>query len=170
MFYAALILFGMYGWTWKVVVASLTAPGLAMLFLSRLAPEQISARATPTEGIRRSGRNGLVIGLATTLVLAAGLGVPFGPAFGLQAGIVVGLFAWMFYGGGAFLFHYTQRAGLARRHAIPWRYQSFLDDMADRLLLRRSGSAYLFIHLLLRDHLARPDFPAAAQEGQPTTS
>ena len=36
----------------------------------------------------------------------------------------------------------------------PWRYRSFLDAMADRLLLRQSGSAYLFIHRLLRDHCA----------------
>jgi hypothetical protein len=29
--------------------------------------------------------------------------------------------------------------------------------MVQRLLLRRSGNAYLFVHRLLRDHLAEPD-------------
>ena len=167
-FWVAMMLFNTYGWTWRVLVAMFAAPGLSMLFLSRLTPEWMTARSSPIEGIRRSGRNGLVIGLATTLVLAAAFGVPFGPTFALRTGAVVGFLTCMFYGGGAFVFHYTQRTELARRGAIPWRYQSFLDDMTDRLILRRSGSAYMFIHLLLRDHLAQ-HLPRPADTGSAYT-
>jgi hypothetical protein len=39
----------------------------------------------------------------------------------------------------------------------PWRYDAFLEAMVQRLLLRRSGNAYLFVHRLLRDYLAEPD-------------
>lgn len=154
-FCLAPILATTYGWSWKVALAMFTAPGLSMLFLSRLTPEWISGQTSPGEGIRRSGRNGVVTGMATWLVLAAVFGVPFGPAFGVRTGAVIGLLACLFFGGGAFLFHYADHAGLARRGVIPWRYQSFLDDMTDRLILRRNGGSYMFIHQLLRDHLAQ---------------
>lgn len=51
----------------------------------------------------------------------------------------------------------------------PWRYDAFLEAMVQRLLLRRSGNAYLFVHRLLRDYLAEPDpdrVQAAAWCGQ----
>ena len=53
--------------------------------------------------------------------------------------------------------HYVVRALLVRAKVAPWRYDQFLDAMVQRLLLRRSGSAYLFVHRLLRDYLAEPD-------------
>ena len=59
--------------------------------------------------------------------------------------------------------HYAVQAGLTRVGAGPWRYGSFLEAMTQRLLLRRSGSAYLFVHRLLRDHLGDLDHTAAAQ-------
>jgi hypothetical protein len=49
------------------------------------------------------------------------------------------------------------RAFLVRARVAPWRYDAFLEAMVQRLLLRRSGNAYLFVHRLLRDHLAEPD-------------
>jgi eukaryotic-like serine/threonine-protein kinase len=121
-------------------------------------------RATPNEGIRRSAQYALAAGLIGAL--SAGLigGLAAGAAFGSRAGIASGLgFALTFattlalkFGGDACLQHYVVRAWLAHGRVAPWRYGRFLEAMSQRLLLRRSGSAFLFIHRLLRDFLADP--------------
>jgi hypothetical protein len=38
---------------------------------------------------------------------------------------------------------------------VPFRIPRFLDFASDRMLLQRVGGRYRFIHVLLRDHLAR---------------
>jgi NACHT domain len=122
-------------------------------------------RAAPNEGIRRSAQHALVVGLSAGLSggLAGGLaaGLLAGPAAGLSAGLGFGLvFALtvaMVFGGAACLQHYVVRAWLVRERVAPWQYGPFLEAMAQRLLLRRSGSAYLFAHRLLRDYLADPN-------------
>ena len=57
---------------------------------------------------------------------------------------------------------HTPLRGASR--AGPWQYESFLEAMTQRLLLRRSGSAYLFVHRLLRDHLGGRDRTPAARQ------
>jgi hypothetical protein len=42
----------------------------------------------------------------------------------------------------------------ASNGAAPWRYESFLDAMTERRLLKRDGNNYLFAHHLLCDELA----------------
>jgi eukaryotic-like serine/threonine-protein kinase len=122
-------------------------------------------RAVPNEGIRRSAQHALAVGLSAGLSggLAGGLaaGLSAGPSAGLSAGLGFGLvFALtvaMVFGGAACLQHYVLRAWLVREGVAPWQYGPFLEAMAQRLLLRRSGSAYLFAHRLLRDYLADPN-------------
>jgi eukaryotic-like serine/threonine-protein kinase len=119
-------------------------------------------RVLPNEGIRRSAQYALAAGLLAGL--SAGLigGLASGLVLGSRAGLTVGLaFALTFamtlalkFGGDACLQHYLVRAWLARDRVAPWRYRRFLEAMVQRLLLRRSGGAYLFIHRLLRDYLA----------------
>jgi len=38
--------------------------------------------------------------------------------------------------------------------SVRWRYADFLDYAAERILLRKVGGGYMFIHWLLRDHFA----------------
>jgi hypothetical protein len=129
-----------------------------------LASELRDERVVPNEGIRRSAQHAVVIGLISGLVagLAGGLagGLVRGPASGLSVGVGFGLvFALtvaMVFGGAACLQHYVVRTWLLRAGIAPWKYSQFLEAMAQRLLLRRSGSAYLFVHRLLRDYLADP--------------
>jgi hypothetical protein len=119
-------------------------------------------RAMPNEGIRRSARNSLIVGLV--IILGAGLllglvgGVTGRLRFGLGAGLTGGLFVALFYGliygGAASMQHYMIRAAMARQRWAPWRYGHFLEAMTIRLLLRRAGSAYVFAHRLLRDDFA----------------
>jgi hypothetical protein len=61
----------------------------------------------------------------------------------------------MFNGGDAFLLHYFLRVFLWSAGLLPLRLVAFLDEMADRLLLRRVGGSYVFTHRLLLEHFAR---------------
>jgi DNA polymerase III delta prime subunit len=121
---------------------------------------------TPKEGIRRSARRALAVGLGSGLVVAiAGLGVAVvivlrgrlvdglaaGLVNGLVFGMVFGLIVGLEFGGIACLRYLTLHGLLARSGAPPWR---FLDDAAERLFLHKSGGSYLFRHPLLLDYFA----------------
>ena len=126
-------------------------------------------RASPNQGIRRSAWNGLIGGLATMLIVGPMVRLPSrliaflpgaagAPVTGVGPevffGLIVGLLAGLYYGGAACLQYWAVRAWLVYTEAAPLRYESFLEAMAERLLVRRSGSSYLFVHGLLRDYLA----------------
>jgi hypothetical protein len=57
-------------------------------------------------------------------------------------------------GGKACLQHLVLRRLLVRNKAAPWRYVEFLDEATDRLLLRKVGGGYVFVHRLLLDYFA----------------
>jgi hypothetical protein len=93
---------------------------------------------------------GLALGLVSGLRqerAAPNEGIRRSVRHALRAGLVAGLISQ----------HYVMRAFLVRARVAPWRYDAFLEAMVQRLLLRRSGNAYLFVHRLLRDYLAEPD-------------
>lgn len=55
--------------------------------------------------------------------------------------------------------HYTLRWLLARANVLPYPFSdkklaAFLDGMKDRILLRRAGGGWLFIHRALLEYLA----------------
>ena len=64
------------------------------------------------------------------------------------------LVAGKFDSGSQFLQHWGVRGLLVAAGVAPWRYGAFLDAMTERLLLRRSGAGYVFVHALLRDYFA----------------
>ena len=72
------------------------------------------------------------------------------PDFGLFVGLVVGLGA----GGLACFKHLYLRLLLVRSGSIPWNYVRFLDYAAERILLRKVGGGYIFIHRMLMEHFA----------------
>jgi hypothetical protein len=41
-----------------------------------------------------------------------------------------------------------------RNDFAPWKYVEFLDDAADRILLRKVGGGYIFAHRLLMEWFA----------------
>jgi hypothetical protein len=151
--------------------AQAVAPGVGLtiamigVLIAGLSSTLRDERTAPNEGIRRSARYAIVIG--SCLGLSAGLvfglsaaqliGIPRGMAAGLSGGFAVGAACGLMFGGAACLQHYVIRGWLVRNSIAPWRYGPFLDAMAQRLLLRRSGSGFLFVHRLLRDHLAAAD-------------
>jgi hypothetical protein len=77
-----------------------------------------------------------------------------------QVWLVAGLLAALFggaqayrYGGLAFLHHWAIRLVLAQGRRIPLRYQHFLHDAEQRILLQRIGSGFAFPHRLLQEHV-----------------
>jgi energy-coupling factor transporter ATP-binding protein EcfA2 len=164
-------------------VAGGLAVGLAVVLLigligglvSGLSPLQLSERAalSPNEGIWRSGKRGLIfvllavllfglaggllVGLLGSSIVTIGYGLLFGLILGAGGGLIFGL-AFGLVGGrtgmAAFLQHFTLRFFLWRLKLLPWWLVAFLNEATERLLLRRAGGSYLFIHRLLRDVLA----------------
>jgi len=73
----------------------------------------------------------------------------------LSAGLVCGLIAGLLVGGGlACGRHYILRFQLWRSKSLPWNYPRFLDYCAERILLRKVGGGYIFVHRLLLEYFA----------------
>jgi hypothetical protein len=121
----------------------------------------------PYAGMKRTGQNGLLLGIFFGLLfgLGGGLGVGLdaglgggplvGLLFGFLFGLLAGAIAALFAGLGEFMKHWVLRFVLARQGAMPYHgYLSFLQDAVDRAILRRIGSGFEFVHPLLRDYFA----------------
>jgi hypothetical protein len=61
------------------------------------------------------------------------------------------------FGGDAFIQHFILRFLLWRAGSLPWNYPRFLDYAADRILLRKVGGGYIFVHRSLQDYFASLD-------------
>src|ERR1051326_919654 len=123
----------------------------------------------PNEGIQQSVRNALVLWLFFGLFfgLLGGLlgGLFFGLYFGPFVGLFVGLGVALLFDGSAGLQHYTLRFVLWHTGAMRLRYVRFLDEAATRLLLRKAGGGYGFIHRLVLDYFASLGKPPHADPG-----
>jgi GTPase SAR1 family protein len=144
--------------------------GLFDLVTRGLSEQTIAYKTAPNQGIRRSGLNGILVGLVFGLVFGLAGGLVFGLAGGmivvlgdglrsalaggLLFGLAGGLIGGLQYGGRAYLQHYALRLLLIRNGSIPARLVPFLDYATQRIFLRRVGGAYLFIHRLLLEHFA----------------
>ncbi|WP_236065147.1 TIR domain-containing protein [Reticulibacter mediterranei] len=135
----------------------------------------------PNQGMRRSARNsllvgfgggllfGLIVGLLIGLFVGLILGLFVRPSAGLIIGPIVGLFSALVggtisglsiglsNGGSATIQHVVLRLFLWRTGSTPWHYERFLDNAAERILLRKVGGGYMFIHRLLLDYFATFD-------------
>jgi len=131
-------------------------------------------RTRPNEGIKRSVRNALLVGLVaggmcfllgllnTALYyefisrLSGVLSLVF--SFGLRDGLLIGcagaVFAASLMGGLASVRHLLLRLHLQRLGVLPRHPVHFLDDAARRILLYKDGGGYRFIHRLFLDYFA----------------
>ncbi|GCE49733.1 NACHT domain-containing protein [Thermosporothrix hazakensis] len=129
-------------------------------------------RATPNQGIHCSIRNSLIVCLVSVITVAPVymfssvlahllytrtltshelfLLLPYSIAQGLAIGILAGLLN----GGLACIQHGILRAILTRRGIIPAHFPHFLEYAAERVLLRKVGGGYIFIHRLLLEYFA----------------
>jgi DNA polymerase III delta prime subunit len=119
----------------------------------------------PNQGVWLSAQNGIRFGLLLGLVTGLLMGLPFVLRFGLFVGLLYelrfglsfGLIYIMYYGGLAFIQHFVLRFLLWRAESMSWNYPRFLDYAADRILLRKVGGGYIFIHRLLQEYFASLD-------------
>ena len=74
----------------------------------------------------------------------------FGSFLGLASALAVGLKS----GGLACLKHLAIRLLLIRNGSTPLKYVGFLDCAAGRILLRKVGGGYAFIHRMLLEYFA----------------
>ena len=79
-----------------------------------------------------------------------------GLIFGFASCFVIGLLT----GWRACIRHYILRWLLWRNDSIPWNYARFLDYAAERILLRKVGGGYIFVHRLLLDYFASIETPS----------
>jgi eukaryotic-like serine/threonine-protein kinase len=149
------------------VIAGLVA-GLFNELGQFVSTREFTNRMHPNQGIRNSALNGLRMGLIYTLLfgslagvlvgLFSGLwvGLLGGLVAGLTSGIIAGLFR---YGGDSVIRHYSLRIMLDRAKILPYplsdrQLVAFLDAMNDRILLRRVGGGWTFIHRFIQDYFA----------------
>lgn len=126
----------------------------------------------PNEGIRRSGKRGLLVGLVVWLAIVLLYWLVFGlyslltGSFAelvgnlsgfLFMGLITGLIFGLVRGLSAVIQHYTLRFWLWRTNCLPWKLILFLDEAAERLLLRKVGGSYIFVHRLLLDYFVTLD-------------
>ncbi|MEO8954240.1 MAG: hypothetical protein ABI396_04880, partial [Ktedonobacteraceae bacterium] len=134
-------------------------------------------RLLPNQGFRHSARNALIFGFVSTgvAILAVVLSVYLSIevyqwgisnvtptvdvglnsilSFALLIGLIAGLL-----NGGLFCFRYfVLCVVLWQVGLIPWNYPRFLDYAAERILLRKVGGGYIFVHRLLLEYFASLD-------------
>ena len=141
------------------------AGGLIVIITGGLSYDSLDEHehTTPNEGIWRSARRGLysalVLGLVGTI-----LNVAHGLSSALTLGLIFAMTGGLFFGGATSVQHFILRAFLWLSGSIPPDYIRFLDYTVERILLRRVGGGYIFIHRLLLDYFASIDpAPLAAE-------
>jgi hypothetical protein len=147
--------------------------GLAAAVVLGVVPGNRENHMRPNEGISQSLRNGLLIGVPSSLVVAvvlAYVAVPQlvggfielrGPwlnpfALAVRYAVLFAAVMFLVYGGAAVLFHAALRVVLALRTPLPLNLVGFLDHAAACGLLRRVGGGYMFLHRTLLDYFALP--------------
>ncbi len=116
----------------------------------------------PNQGIRLSARIGTVFFLAfgsgafvgTWVIISTVAGPTLGWICGLVAGISCGIVVGWFMGWDACVRHVVLRMLFRRADSLPRNYTHFLDYAAERILLRKIGGGYVFVHRLLLEYFA----------------
>ena len=111
---------------------------------------------------------GLLIGGLVATLVANLIGGPIGMLIGGSSrlfGATIGpgallsglLFSVLLSGLAPFLEYLVLRFWLWRTSCLPWNIVAFLDEATERLLLRKVGKGYIFVHLLLLNYFASLD-------------
>jgi len=99
--------------------------------------------------------------LITYQVLTVGHVAYFPPnsglIYGASDGITVASLIWLINGGIACIQHLVLRVLLWQARCTPWNYAHFLDYASERILLRKIGGGYIFVHRLLLEYFVALD-------------
>jgi hypothetical protein len=147
------------------------------MVLGGMVGDRLDVQTRPNQGIWRSGRSALWVWLLFGLAAApmgAFLSVLIGRLLAndarlppdlffwigdvvpsaLMAWVAVGILGALAFGGYAVLSHIALRLVLSRSGALPLDLVAFLDHGVERILLRKVGGGYIFVHRLLMEHVA----------------
>ncbi len=136
------------------------------LFLSLIIGTIIAGMGILTSALYGALTDGPGVALMAWLIFGGGFSPTEGLSRGLSEGLSRGLsnfwslfvvssiLIWIITGGLAVWRHYLIRILLRRVHTFPLNASQFLDDATTRILLRRIGGGYSFVHRLLLDYLA----------------
>jgi energy-coupling factor transporter ATP-binding protein EcfA2 len=164
------------GWNFGMSIA----PNLGLIvglnfgLVSGLGSADIEQRVVPNQGIRKSRRNCLAIGLLTIPIIGLIVGLIGQPISELTSllsngrtiddsditwiGVLsVGAINGMQYGGIACIRHLNLCQILHKKGRIPQNYAHFLDFASDRLLMKKIGGGYVFFHRMVLEHFAESD-------------
>jgi hypothetical protein len=139
---------------------------------------EIEKKVAPNQGVRRSARTAVWVGLGNgllyALIMVAGvrllagaapsagtagsvLAAPSLPAILLSVlpgGLLYAMVGALAYGGYACLSHLALRLLLWRRGLAPLDYVRFLDYATERIFLQKVGGGYIFVHRFLMEYFA----------------
>jgi eukaryotic-like serine/threonine-protein kinase len=132
--------------------------------LAGLSSRTIEGELRPNQGIRRAGYHAVIIGGICGIIIGTILWIPSGWRVGSTAIIGIGALIGLAAGGLAWIRHYILRLILWRHDYLPWNIARFLDSCADRVLLRKLGGGYIFVHRLLLEHFAADTGSEASRE------
>lgn len=128
---------------WKAMLVYGVLVGLG----NGLSGDYIESVASPYKHLRLTLKNSMIIGIGSGLV--------FGFLLGWLNGLMMGFTLWFIYGGDFLTRHSLLRIFLNNGGQTPWRYIRFLDYASERVLLRKIGGGYIFIHRMIMEHLAK---------------
>ncbi len=129
--------------------------GLFLALIGGFRGPEIQNKSKPNQGIWKSARNAVIVGLSVGLIFGVIGWLNFEPSRGLDLGLIFGMFGGLIGGGAACLRHFALRFMLYRMGYIPWNYARFLDYAAERLFLQKVGGGYIFVHRMLMEHFAQ---------------
>jgi serine/threonine protein kinase len=138
-----------------------TAMVIVMLYLTSLwfvfgglRGRQVSTGARPYVGVRHSLSWSIALGSLAVVLTAVPTAMTYGGHYGFYAGLTTGAVLWLWYGGMALVQYAVLRWMLSIQGARFFR-TDYLEAAADRALLHRLGSGYLFVHPMLRESFSR---------------
>ena len=134
-----------------VVILYLTS--LWFLF-GGLRGRQVSTGARPYVGVTHSLSWSAALGVLAIPLTALPTAITYGGLYGFYAGLTTGAVLWLWYGGMALVQYAVLRWMLMLQGARFFR-ADYLEAAADRALLHRLGSGYLFVHPMLRESFSR---------------
>jgi len=139
----------------------------------------------PNQGIWRSLYNGIRILLIVGLIVWLVYDIPFLVSYRLDiaravpylpvnfpgnqilTGVLVGLFIGVIFGlvngGIVWIKHVLLRLFIWKARVLPWNSARFLDYAAERILLRKVGGGYIFVHRLLLEYFASLATPRSGE-------
>ena len=147
------LLFGLVGGLLFGLVGGLAGASVHFL-MEALSTEDTVNRGVPNEGVYRSVGNALRVFLIWWLVFGLLGGLALGLLGGLGLGAILGLLGGLEKGGFSCIEHLLLRLVLVWNDFAPWRYADFLDYASERILLRKVGGGYMFIHGYLLEYFA----------------